>query len=608
MIFPGGCLPSVTALIAVGHRARATCAWSTSRTSAATTPTPWRWRDNLDAGWDRRGRRRLRPAVPAPVGPLPGLLRGGLPGAPHQRRPGGPGRPPPGGRRPGGLRGRSDDRPARPRPRRRPAAGAPPRMARGSWRLGVPFVLLHLCCLLRVVVGWSPVAVAGGRGHLRGPGLRDHRLLPPVLRPPGLPGRRPVQFAGARSSGPRPPSGARCGGRPTTGATTAPPTARATPTRRWSTTCPTATSCGSSPRPTRPPTRRWWPTWPPFPSCASSTASTTWCPGHPGRPRSPWVAPAAHVVAGPAHLGPPDGGVGLRPARPSSCSRPPSPSTRWPTGWAAAASRPPTPAATTGGWPWYPGRGLAQQPPPLPGAPARASPAGSSTSPGGAAGAGPAGAGPRPAAGAGPLLAAARGRPGRRASGSAPPARWPGGTSSRASVPEQRSAPRAAGPPDRPRPPTTQAPSTSARTAATARATAASMPRQGGADGHRHQPVGVRGRPRRRRRPGCRPRGRPRMKPASAQEVAGHGGRQAVAVAAHRPHHHRAPVPAPRPRRSGPAGRAGAVATAVARCSSPTVSSPRAQRSPMCAGRATSISVWTSTGPAHDPRASRTRA
>jgi len=33
-------------------------------------------------------------------------------------------------------------------------------MAKGSWRLGVPFVLLHLSCLFVLVVGWSPVAVA----------------------------------------------------------------------------------------------------------------------------------------------------------------------------------------------------------------------------------------------------------------------------------------------------------------------------------------------------------------------------------------------------------------------------------------------------------------
>src|SRR5579864_7357932 len=30
----------------------------------------------------------------------------------------------------------------------------------GGWRLGVPFILLHLSCLAVLVVGWSPIAVA----------------------------------------------------------------------------------------------------------------------------------------------------------------------------------------------------------------------------------------------------------------------------------------------------------------------------------------------------------------------------------------------------------------------------------------------------------------
>ncbi|MHB8328914.1 MAG: acyl-CoA desaturase [Acidimicrobiales bacterium] len=46
-----------------------------------------------------------------------------------------------------------------------PVEGGPvearPRAGRaGSWRLGIPFVLVHLACLTVVVVGWSPVALS----------------------------------------------------------------------------------------------------------------------------------------------------------------------------------------------------------------------------------------------------------------------------------------------------------------------------------------------------------------------------------------------------------------------------------------------------------------
>jgi stearoyl-CoA desaturase (Delta-9 desaturase) len=39
-------------------------------------------------------------------------------------------------------------------------AGRAPLVQRGSWRLGVPFMLVHLSCMAIIWVGWSPVAVA----------------------------------------------------------------------------------------------------------------------------------------------------------------------------------------------------------------------------------------------------------------------------------------------------------------------------------------------------------------------------------------------------------------------------------------------------------------
>ena len=183
MVFPGGCLPSVTALLEAVTDAERPGAGRPGghRTALPDDAAPVVGKRRCPVG--PPGRRRLRRGVPASVALLPGLLRSGVPGATDQRRADGPGRPPVAARRAGGDRSggtadhRSGSRLPAPGSRlpapgsRLPAPGSrhDRRPAGRAWRLGVPFVLLHLSGLLAVVVGRSPVAVTVAAPRVTGP-------------------------------------------------------------------------------------------------------------------------------------------------------------------------------------------------------------------------------------------------------------------------------------------------------------------------------------------------------------------------------------------------------------------------------------------------------
>jgi stearoyl-CoA desaturase (delta-9 desaturase) len=175
-----------------------------------------------------------------------------------------------------------------------PAAGAE---ARVDWLRTLPFLFLHLACLLALWTGVSATAlwVCGALYAVRMFAITGfyHRYFSHR----SFKTSRSWQFVFALLGASRCSVG-RCGGRRTTAGTTAVPTVRTIRIRRRNTDCCGATSVGSRRRSTSRPTSSWCRIWRAIPNCASSIASTRWC-----RSRSPccstWSGRTlAHVAPG----------------------------------------------------------------------------------------------------------------------------------------------------------------------------------------------------------------------------------------------------------------------------------------------------------------------
>ena len=202
-IFPGGCLPSSEIIARCVARRTDLHAVGLQDITADYAETLRHWRRRFLA---RAGRRRgagLRRALPAPVEPLPRLLRGRLPRAAHPRRAAAAGQAALARRHPGA-------RPPSPSPRssKLPELGAD---VSGS---GAPLLLVHGIGGTRRI--WDPVVAplaARVRGHRGRPaGLRRVRRRSRTARRPTRPRSR------ARS----PTTSTRAGSRP-----------RTSPAARW---------------------------------------------------------------------------------------------------------------------------------------------------------------------------------------------------------------------------------------------------------------------------------------------------------------------------------------------------------------------------------------
>ena len=187
-----------------GHAAQPTCASSTSRTSGCTTPRPGRAGGPTSTPAGRPWRRRVRPHSGGSGTSTSPTARGPSSSATSATS------------RwcwPAGLAPRAPDEapvnpPATCRARRRPSVRRPscgptaPAARPGLLAARDPLPPPQPLLPGRVLGGLEPGGRRGGGRHVLPAGLRHHRLLPPLLLAPGLPGEPPASSWRGRSSVP----------------------------------------------------------------------------------------------------------------------------------------------------------------------------------------------------------------------------------------------------------------------------------------------------------------------------------------------------------------------------------------------------------------------